>query len=86
MTIGDRQSPVRGRAETHTLREMLLDGVLAGTTDERGRMLLRSGTRPQRIDLRRDGYTVQYGSIDAATGAPESQEQHPFFVVMHRKQ
>ncbi|HEX5054364.1 MAG TPA: sigma-70 family RNA polymerase sigma factor [Planctomycetota bacterium] len=64
--------------------QVLLDGVLAGSTDARGEILLQSSTRPRRIELRAKGYHVGYGGIDPATGAPESQEQYPFFVVMQR--
>jgi hypothetical protein len=64
---------------------VIVDGVLAGTTDDRGFLLLSSASRPARIELQHDEYVHSYGGIDAATGAPDSQARHPFWVVMQKK-
>jgi RNA polymerase sigma-70 factor, ECF subfamily len=64
---------------------VLLDGVLAGVTDEQGLLLLGSSTRPRRIDLQHDQFVIDYGSIDPVTGAPDANTAYAFFVVMKPK-
>ncbi len=63
---------------------VLLDGVLAGTTDERGQLLVESDHRPTKIELQREGYRLFYGDIDPETLAPSDQGLFPYFVVMER--
>ncbi|HEX6812309.1 MAG TPA: RNA polymerase sigma factor [Planctomycetota bacterium] len=75
----------RGRGEPLPGVRVLVDGVLAGTTDARGLLLLSSASRPARIELHHDEYVLAYGSIDAATGAPSGEARHPFWVVMEKK-
>lgn len=64
---------------------VLVDGVLAGTTDARGFLLLSTASRPARIELQHGEYVHAYGGLDAATGAPDGQTLDPFFVVMEKK-
>ncbi len=80
-----RPSTDHSRGEPLPGVRVLVDGVLAGTTDARGFFLLSTTTRPARIELQHDDYVHHYGGIDAATGTPDSQAQAPFFAVMKEK-
>jgi RNA polymerase sigma-70 factor (ECF subfamily) len=64
--------------------DVLLDGLLAGTTDVQGLLLVRAQAMPRRIELRRHGYHFDYGAVDRTTGAPIGGEQSPYFCVMAR--
>jgi hypothetical protein len=79
-----RPSAEHGGGEPLPGVRVLVDGVLAGTTDARGFLLLSTATRPAHIELQHAEYVHHHGGLDA-TGAPDGQTQDPFFVVMKKK-
>lgn len=69
--------------------ELLVDGSVAGKTDERGFCVLRGATRPTTLMARRAGYTLErcMGPIDAAgrLGTPHAEPLRESFAFILRQ-